>query len=153
MKPNSLKISVFFSLIALALSSCLKDDLQEPEIIIEPIEVPFRWKETEHRTGTKNWQTITDGDVLVLWFSDLSDSPSSKGKGEYFYRTGKSAFNIQPTGLFGQKDSLILFTNRPNGTMNQDTVAVPFKIYGDTSLVIRNTLAVPVIEMKYKKIK
>lgn len=76
------KIKLFLmTLSALFLLSCLKEELNDPEIITDPPKYEIReyWKEIEKRIASEEWQTINSGDTLKLALNYTDASKSNLG--------------------------------------------------------------------------
>jgi len=154
MKRNFLKTGAFFSLIVLTFSSCFKDDLQEP---IGPDPSMWYsnsavWEETERKSGTADWETLLNGNHLnLLW--DYRDASKTIIVGAYKYKPTNFGTGIDSVGYIQIKDGLLSFITVKDGGHLDTTATVEYLNYGDTLLVIRDIAVVPVIEIRYKKIK
>jgi hypothetical protein len=147
MKPMQIKAYVFSILDVVTFSSCLKDKTNDDRIIIDYPTYGYLtvWKEMDSKTGTANWETISNGNTLSV-FSNYADSVRPRS-GAYFYNPANADFNIDTSGYFAQKDSVIRFFS----TADKDTTAFDYQIYGDSLLVLRNPLSIPARQIRYKK--
>lgn len=152
MKKSILYIRTFLSVAIFALSSCIKEKFTEERNGPDPspwYSYTANWQETQKKVGNDGWQIITNGNRLNLWW-DI-DTVKARKMGAYKYKAAGLGINIDTTGYMQIKGQEISFMRAKDTVL--DTIATAqYLISGDTSLVIRNTTSVPVIEMKYKKI-
>lgn len=153
MKQNFIKTGAIFTLTSLLFSSCLKSNVEEPIIIIDPPTWGNStvWQETEKKSSTADWEIISNGNRLSVWW-EYADSTRTGIIGAYHYDPSNLGISIDTAGYIQLKDDLLYYVNFTNDGA-RDTTTVEYSNYGDTALVIRNTSVQPVTEIRYRKIK
>ncbi|GAA4313203.1 hypothetical protein [Compostibacter hankyongensis] len=138
------------ALTAALLSSCLKETAPDP-IIIDPLTWTHStaWVETEIKTGTAGWETVTNSNELTLWW-DYADSSQTNINGAYHYYPENLGINIDTMGYMQTKDSSLLYINFASDGQ-KDSAQVQYLIDDDSSLVICNTSADPAIAIRFRK--
>lgn len=163
MKQKLTKTLAFFILIPLLFSACLKierGDIYTP--IVDPSSYSHLaiWKEIESKTKEGNWDTIMEGDTLLL-FSNDADSLKSR-RGSYIYKHHLSANEIDTRGFFVQNDGFLLLISKKISDEQSpliyerstgDAPTAEYKNLGDSLLLIKYISLDPAVEVKYQKIK
>jgi len=144
MKKTALLITPLIFLLSCSLE---RDD---PAVIItDPAEYLTLWKEVVRKVGATDWEIISSGDTLAL-ASPFIESHRPRS-GYYTYKPENLQIDISAFGSFEQeKDLLSFFSNAQTNIVDRTTVK--YEINGDT-LIIYNSLIVPNIEVKYKKVE
>ncbi|MCH7398977.1 hypothetical protein MM236_13305 [Belliella sp. DSM 107340] len=70
-----IKTKTFVFIVSLITTSCLNNEIEEPILIIDPIEVVVGvWQEVEKKVEGEAGEEIMDGHKLVLWSTEPDDS-------------------------------------------------------------------------------
>lgn len=112
------------------------------------------WEETERKRGTGEWKTVSSSNHLTIWW-DYADTSRTKTRiyGAYMYDPVNLGIGIDTVGYIHLRDRLLLYINFTDDGSPDTTARVEYVNQGDTMLVIRNTSAEPVTEIRYRKIK
>lgn len=138
----------------LTVSSCLKDELPEREIGVDPspwYSFSASWQETGKKIGAADWNTMPNGNLLHLWWE--TDTLNDINLGKYEYDPSKAGIEIDSKGYMQIKDDLLSFITVKAGGQLDTIATVQYLLSGDTSLVIRNKATIPVTEVRYRKIR
>lgn len=153
MKTKSIK-STYLFLLSIVVSSCLKGDFGEGNILItepSPWYSQFGlWEEKEKTIGTNIKEPILNGNrILLQW--DLKDEDKTQLVGQYRYESKHLSSKMNPVGDFYTKNGLIYFIN-VNGDNDYDTTATCRFEITETFLTILDSTVNPNITYKYAKI-
>lgn len=154
MKTKSIK-SYFLFILSIVLSSCLKGDLGEGNILItepSPWYTYFGlWEEKEKIIGTTINEPILNGNLILLQW-DIKDKDKTQFVGQYRYNSKHLSSKMNPVGDFYTKNGLIYFIN-VNGENSYDTTATCRFEIAETFLTIIDSTVNPNIMYKYAKIR
>lgn len=142
--------------IILSFTSCLKtkQDNLKPIIDYRTFGTVNVWDEVNKRTvdigweptSNAGWETLSNRNSLTLFLNSMNDSAKI---GIYMYDPANLGIDIDSTGDVLVNDNEMIFLNFANG--NIDTLAtIHYDLKGDTTLILRNTTATPIIELKFK---
>lgn len=154
----TMKNIFLFSLLAIVLSSCLKNNETEPVTSIDPPfeKYKFFWTEVEKKEGAGNWTPISGKNVLRL-YTDIADT-ASRMYGQYEYNASNAKLSIPDSYFFLRSKDSIYFYRPVNANAVDpskyvvDTLAtVGYQLLNDSVMVISNKATNPVIEVKYVK--
>lgn len=112
-----MKTTAFISfMIVLLLTSCLKSNVTDPILIIDPYDYMMTMKASEQQEEGGTWSPVADGDTLRLsWTSSEPFTEQSVasgfGPGEFTYvGSGRLALAIDSAGVFfGNGDSIAFY--------------------------------------------
>lgn len=155
-----MRSKIFYAIAGvLALMSCSKLDVEDDRNpVIEPPFEQFRhfWTEVEKKEGSGNWMKISNGQVLRLYTDDPDTAKIMNGKYEY---DAVNAKLMIPMDYYFRKDADSLYFYRsvnlqpsdPSQYTMQVLATAEYKMLNDSVMVILNSSAKPVIEVKYRK--
>ena len=142
----------FISLISI---SCLNSNIEEPILIIDPIEVVVGvWQEVEKKVDGEAREEIMDGHKLVLWSTepDASENLDNQIKraDHYEYISENLGISVNKWGSIRFENHLVKFSNLVNG---QSTVTTLKYLHDEETLTLRDTTVTPPMEVKLIKIE
>ena len=149
MKTTQLFItSILFSL---SFTSCLKNDIVEPVLIIDPpiYANSANWKEIAIKEGDNDWVSIPKGDTLKMMWNNLTNNFIG---GIYSYNGNH--LMVQQNGYFTQDDKFLAII-KLDDSHKQDTLnLVGFSKNESSDVMIINNLANRLdISVQLQKIK
>jgi len=156
MKKTFIKTTVAFYFSALLFSSCLKNEIEEPTLIIDPIETLVGvWQETEKKIGDGEPELIKEGNQLRLWSFAGNADANHDGKinqaQHYEYNPENLGISVDKAGAISFENGLISFINLRNG-VSMDTVAIVKYDHDEETLTIWDTTVTPDVAIKLVKI-
>lgn len=146
-----LKNYLTFVLLALFLSSCLKDNdaTEEPTIDWEMFNYVLNWTEAGSKSGESEWENITDGQKLSFYTNFVDEELGLPDNGKILYQPSVNT-GIKNENYFERTDSTFVIYSSPlPGKV--DTVIVTYKLVDSSTLVITDTTVSPAVEIKYKR--
>lgn len=135
----------------LFLSSCLKDDDKDSELIIDPEAFGYiiSWTETGSKTGESEWKSITDGNQLHFYTNYVDEAINMPDNGKIIYeptvRTG-----IENEDYFERTDStfVIYSSSLPE---EADTLILNYTLVDSTTMIIADTSVSPILQIEYQR--
>ncbi|MCG6187177.1 hypothetical protein [Maribellus maritimus] len=142
-------LPLFLSL--LFLSSCLTNNNDEDELIIDPEQYNYvlNWKETGSKTGDSDWENISAGQQLSFFSNYVDDELGLPNNGKILYDPSV-ATGIKNEDYFERTDSTFVIYSSPLPE-EADTIIVSYSLVDSSSLIITDTNVSPVVEIKYKR--
>lgn len=135
----------------LFLSSCLKDDDNDNELIIDPETFGYiiSWTETRSKTGESEWESITDGNQLHFYTNYVDEAINMPDNGKILYET-ETNVNIRNESYFERTDSTFVIYSSPLPE-EADTVTVNYTLVNDSILIITDNTVSPIVEIEYQR--
>lgn len=154
MKYYNITTTTLYLFVSLILFSCLKEDLQDRSVIIDPVyewDYIAVWEEYERQIGDSDPEVISDGNRISLWLEDTISSEIISD-GIYTYSPVNLEMPIDTIGMLFMKDGILTFVNIRDDFKLRLEFPVRYTLQ-DIILAIRDTSVTPYVEVRYYKVE
>ena len=146
-----LKNSIAVILLLVVFSSCLKDDDEADELIIDPETFGYiiSWTETGSKTGESDWQSINNGNQLHFYTNYVDEAINMPDNGKIIYEPTVST-GIENEDYFERTDStfVIYSSSLPE---EADILIVNYMLVDSATMIITDASVSPVLQIEYQR--
>ena len=126
-----------------------KDKQDKIAIDYESWDYVLNWQETAHRSGTSQWMSLSDGQLLTFFFNSKHKKNVLPREGAYHYAS--SVFHrLSSQAYFATTDSTVLFCTYSTFGKPDTLGYYSYQLYSDTVLVLTDRNKTPAAGIRFR---